>query len=59
MPRRLRAEWRQEWAAELRCRERQLARWDRLDGRHKRDLLRRSAGAVWDALWLQRLRRED
>ena len=59
VPRRLRAEWRQEWAAELRCRERQLARWDRLDTRHKRDLLRRSAGAVWDALWLQRLRRED
>ena len=59
VPRRLRAEWRQEWAAELRCRERQLARWDRLDGRHKRDLLRRSAGAVWDALWLQRQRRED
>jgi putative ABC transport system permease protein len=59
VPRRLRAEWRQEWAAELRCRERQLARWDRLDRRNKRDLLRRSAGAVRDALWLQRQRRED
>jgi predicted permease len=59
VPRRLRAEWRQEWAAELRCREQQLARWDRLDRRHKRDLIRRSAGAVWDALWLQRQRRED
>ena len=59
VPRRLRAEWRQEWEAELSCRERQLARWDRLDRRHKRDLLRRSAGAVRDALWLQRQRRED
>ena len=59
VPRRLRAEWRQEWTAELRCRERQLARWDRLDRRNKRDLLRRAAGAVWDALWLQRQRRED
>ena len=59
VPRRLRAEWRQEWEAELSCRERQLARWDRLDARHKRDLLRRSAGAVRDALWLQRQRRED
>ena len=59
VPRRLRAEWRQEWAAELRCREQQLARWDRLDRRNKRDLIRRSAGAVWDALWLQRQRRED
>jgi hypothetical protein len=59
VPRRLRAEWRQEWTAELRCREQRLAQWDRLDRRHKRDLLRRSAGAVWDALWLQRQRRED
>ena len=59
VPRRLRAEWRQEWAAELRCREQRLAQWDRLDRGRKRDLLRRSAGAVWDALWLQRQRRED
>jgi predicted permease len=59
VPRRLRAEWRQEWEAELNCRERQLARWDRLDTHNKRDLLRRSGAAVWDALWLQRQRRED
>jgi predicted permease len=59
VPSRLRAEWRQEWAAELRCRERRLARWGRLDRRNRRDLLRRSAGAIWDALWLQRQRWED
>src|SRR5215204_4791467 len=59
VPRRLRAEWRQEWEAELACREQRLTRWKRLAGRHKRDLLRRSASAVWDALWLQRQRRED
>jgi predicted permease len=59
VPRRLRAEWRQEWEAELACRERRLAQWEHLDARHTRDLLRRSASAVWDALWLQRQRRED
>ena len=30
VPRRLRAEWRQEWDAELRCRELRLAEWDPL-----------------------------
>jgi predicted permease len=59
VPRRLRADWREEWEAELDCRERRLADWDRLDSRRKRDLLRRSTSAVWDALWLQRQRRED
>jgi hypothetical protein len=59
VPRRLRADWRQEWEAELRCRELLLADWDRLDRRHKLDLLRRSTSAFWDALWLQRRRLED
>jgi predicted permease len=59
VPRRLRAEWRQEWEAELRHREQRLVQWHRLDRRHKRDLLRRSSGAIWDALWLQRHRWED
>jgi hypothetical protein len=59
VPRRLRADWRQEWEAELRCRELLLANWDRLDRRHKFELLRRSASAFWDALWLQRRRLED
>src|SRR5262245_50884355 len=59
VPRHLRADWRQEWEAELRYRERQLAEWDRLDWRNKLELLRRSASAFWDALWLQPERWED
>ena len=56
VPRRLRADWRQEWEAELRSRELLLAEWDRLNWRNKLDLLRRSTSACWDALWLQRQR---
>ena len=59
VPRRLRADWRQEWEAELRYREALLVDWDRLDRRHKLDLLWRSTSAFWDALWLQQLRWED
>src|SRR5262245_50710722 len=59
VPRRLRANWRREWEAELLHREELLARWDRLDRRNKLDLLRRSASAFWDALWLQPKRLED
>src|SRR5262245_23096972 len=57
--RRLRADSRQEWEAELRHREELLTQWDRLDSSHKLDLLRRSASAFWDALWLQPKRLED
>jgi predicted permease len=59
VPRRLRANWRREWEAELRHREEMLAQWDRLHWRSKLDLLRRSASAFWDALWLQPKRLED
>jgi len=59
VPRRLRADWRQEWEAELRSREATLEAWDRLNSRHKLDLLRRSTSAFWDALWLQPQRLED
>jgi putative ABC transport system permease protein len=59
VPQRLRADWRQEWETELQYREWQLADWDRLDWRHKLDLLRRSASAFWDALSLQPRRLED
>jgi len=59
VPRRLRADWRQEWEAELRYRESMLAEWDKLDCRHKLDLLCRSTSAFWDALWLQPHRLED
>src|SRR3989442_6355289 len=59
VPRRLRADWRQEWEAELRYREELLAEWDRLDWLSKLDLLRRSLGAFRDALFLQPRRLED
>jgi predicted permease len=59
VPRRLRADWRQEWEAELRSREALLAEWDKLNWKTKLDLLRRSLGAFWDALLLQPRRLED
>ncbi|HJQ25120.1 MAG TPA: ABC transporter permease [Blastocatellia bacterium] len=59
VPRRLRADWRQEWEAELEYREQQLADWHRLNWYSKLDLLRRSISAFWDALWMQSYRWED
>src|SRR6476660_3369149 len=59
VPRRLRADWRQEWEAELQYREALLADWDKLNWKTKLDLLRRSLGAFWDALLLQPQRLED
>ena len=59
VPRRFRARFRREWEAELEYREEMLVRWDRLDWRTKLELLWRSLGAFWDALWLQQLRWED
>ena len=59
VPQRLRADWRQEWEAELRHRETLLAEWDKLDWRNKLDLWRRSVGAFKDALVLQPQRLED
>ena len=59
VPRRLRADWKQEWEAELRYRELLLADWDKLNWKTKLDLLRRSLGAFWDALLLQPQRLED
>src|SRR5215470_11167311 len=59
VPRRLRVDWRQEWEAELRYRETLLVDWDNLNWRNKLDLLRHSAGAFVDALWLQPRRLED
>jgi len=35
VPRRLRADWRREWEAEMRHREELLAEWDLLDSSHK------------------------
>jgi predicted permease len=59
VPRRLRADWRQEWEAELQYREAMLADWERLNRRGKLDLLWRSTSAFWDALWVQSKRLED
>jgi predicted permease len=59
VPRRWRADWRQEWEAELRYREELLAEWENLNWKTKFDLLRRSLGAFWDALLLQPKRLED
>jgi putative ABC transport system permease protein len=59
VPRRFRARWQGEWEAELEYRETMLARWDRLSWRNKLELLWRSLGAFWDALWLQRQRLEE
>jgi len=59
VPRRLRADWKQEWQAELQYRESLLADWDKLNGKTKFDLVRRSLGAFWDALLLQPARLED
>jgi putative ABC transport system permease protein len=59
VPRRLRADWRQEWEAEVRSREALLTEWERLDWRGKLDLWRRSLGSFRDALLLQPRRLED
>jgi putative ABC transport system permease protein len=59
VPRRLRADWRQEWEAELRYRETLLSQWDELDRSAKLALLWHSLGAFADALWLQPRRMED
>ena len=59
VPRRLRADWRREWEAELRYREALLAEWDNLDRRGKLALLWHSLGAFADALWLQPKRLEE
>src|SRR5262249_8956487 len=59
VPRRLRADWRQEWEAELRYRESLLVEWDKLDWRNKLALLWHGLGALMDALWLQPRRWED
>ncbi|MBO0861919.1 MAG: ABC transporter permease, partial [Chloracidobacterium sp.] len=59
VPRQLRADWRREWEAELRSREALLAEWDKLNWETRLDLLRRSLGALRDALLLQPRRLEE
>jgi predicted permease len=59
VPRRLRADWKQEWLAELQHREISLSDWDRLTWQSKLDLFWRSVGAFKDAILLQPARMED
>lgn len=59
VPRRFRFDWMQEWEAELQHRESLLQQWRRLDWTARKDLLRRSAGAFWDALAMQPRRLEE
>src|SRR5215831_20783858 len=59
VPQRLRADWRQEWEAELLYRETLLAEWNSLNWKTKLNLLWRSLGAFRDALLLQPDRLED
>jgi predicted permease len=59
VPRRLRADWQNEWEAELHHREALLANWEHLGWRNKVDLLSRSTAAFWDALRLQPRRMEE
>ena len=58
VPKRLRADWRREWEAELEYQEEQSAKWRE---RHQTRwlLIRQSLGSSWDALSLQRRRLED
>jgi hypothetical protein len=46
VPRRLRADWRLEWEAELQWRERQLAELDKLDGKKNSNC----CGTAWARL---------
>src|SRR5215813_544950 len=59
VPRRLRADWRREWEAELQYREALIGEWDRLHLGAKLGFLLHSLGAFADALWLQPIRLED
>jgi predicted permease len=58
VPRRFRADWKQEWNAELLAREARLEHW-RPSVAGRWDLLARSLGAFRDALWLQPRRLEE
>src|SRR5262245_9020484 len=59
VPGRLHSDWTQEWEAELRHRELLLSEWEKLNSQRKLNLLQRSLGAFWDALWMQTYRWED
>lgn len=54
VPRAVRAEWLDEWEAEVRHRSARIAAQPRNDWRHDVDLFRRALGALPDAAWLRR-----
>jgi len=56
VPKTLRREWRAEWEAELHYRESRIGAIDASDRWRRRDLIARSAGALWDAVWLRSTR---
>ena len=58
VPRRYRSDWKREWKAELRHREEVLTEWEKLNWKARLNLLRRSLGAFWDAMWFQQKRLE-
>jgi putative ABC transport system permease protein len=53
VPKASRREWRDEWDAELQHHEAVGRQWRGETLGRRLDLLRRSSGALWDALWLQ------
>jgi putative ABC transport system permease protein len=59
VPRRIRAEWREEWEAELEHHESLLAKWRRGHARDRGELIRHSLGSFRDALLLQPKRLEE
>jgi putative ABC transport system permease protein len=59
VPRRLRADWRQQWEADLLHHQSLIERWRRSGWRDRVELLRHSLGSFRDALLLQPKRLED
>jgi putative ABC transport system permease protein len=55
----MRQGWKQEWQAELEYREIRLQKWQKMDVHARYDLVKRSLGAFWDAVWLLPYRWED
>lgn len=59
VPRRFRAEWKEEWEAEIACRLEQLQKWRQINYRTRFDLLSRCRGAFSDAGWIRLLQIKD
>jgi putative ABC transport system permease protein len=59
VPRRIRADWREQWEAELEHHESLLAKWRRGNRRNRGELIRHSLGSFRDALLLQPKRLEE